>query len=131
MRFIQLELFTVVELSWMRDPRRRRNHSAEGEAFRREHQVRRAFGKALHQAARLRRANPSARTPDGKVSWIEAARAAFREAHKKRAQATAERDRDRKRATGELFDWKSFTHRWHEKYAPHHPKCATATPSAT
>ncbi|GAA2510075.1 hypothetical protein [Winogradskya humida] len=117
MKFAQLEIFTTVELAWMRDPTRRRNYSAEKEEFEREHRVRRAFGKALGHTARLRRDAPEARTPDGKVIWIEAARALFREANTRRAQVDAEYVRDRRRAAGDLFDWARFTNRWRVKYA--------------
>ncbi|WP_203838460.1 hypothetical protein [Winogradskya humida] len=117
MKYAQLEIFTTVELAWMRDPTRRRSYSAAIEVFRREHRVRRAFGKALGHTARLRRDSPTARTPDGKVEWIEAARALFRDANTSRAQADAEYERDRKRAAGDLFDWSRFAHRWRVKYA--------------
>ncbi|GIE25040.1 hypothetical protein [Winogradskya humida] len=117
MRFAQLEIFTSVELAWMRDPTRHRNYSAATEGFRRGHRVRRAFGKALGHTARLRRDSPEARTPDGKLVWIEAARALFQEANARRAQADAEYERDRRRAAGELFGWARFTDRWRMKYA--------------
>ncbi|GIM73412.1 hypothetical protein Aco04nite_35120 [Winogradskya consettensis] len=117
MKYAQLEIFTTVELAWMRDPTRRRNYSAATEEFRREHKVRRAFGKALGHTTRLRRDCPEARTPDGKLMWIEAARALFREANSHRAQATADHERDRRRAAGDLFDWSRFTNRWLVKYA--------------
>ncbi|GAA2595490.1 hypothetical protein GCM10010435_88160 [Winogradskya consettensis] len=117
MKYAQLEIFTTVELAWMRDPTRRRNYSAATEKFRREHKVRRAFGKALGHTTRLRRDSPEARTPDGKLIWIEAARALFREANSHRAQAVAEYERDRRRAAGDLFDWGRFTNRWLVKYA--------------
>jgi hypothetical protein len=116
MQFAQLEIFTTVELAWMRDPKRRRNYSAATEVFRREHRVRRAFGKALGHAARLRRDSPEALTADGKVMWIEAARALFRDANASRVQADAEYERDRRRAAGDLFDWARFTSRWRIKY---------------
>ncbi|WP_305785436.1 hypothetical protein [Symbioplanes lichenis] len=112
MRWVQTEIFSAVELAWLRDSTRRRNYSAEKEGFRRAHGVRRAFGKALRHAARMRRDAPEARTPDGKLRWIEAARADFREANRRRAQAGADDERDRKRATGDLFDWARFTNRW-------------------
>ena len=117
MKYVQLEIFTAVELAWMRDPTRRRNYSAATEEFRRAHKVRRAFGKALGHTTRLRRDSPEARTPDGKLVWIEAARALFREANSHRAQAAAEYERDRRRAAGDLFDWGRFTNRWLGKYA--------------
>ncbi|GAA2509942.1 hypothetical protein [Winogradskya humida] len=117
MKYAQLEIFTTVELAWMRDPTRRRNHSAATEEFRREHKVRRAFGKALSHTTRLRRDSPEARTPDGKLMWIEAARALFREANSRQAQFVAAYERDRKRAAGDLFDWARFTNRWLVKYA--------------
>ncbi|GAA2481583.1 hypothetical protein [Winogradskya humida] len=117
MKYAQLEIFTTVELAWMRDPTRRRNCSAATEEFRREHKVRRAFGKALGHTTRLRRDSPEARTPDGKLIWIEAARALFREANTHRAQAIADHERDRRRSTGDLFDWGRFTNRWRMKYA--------------
>ena len=44
-------------------------------------------------------------------------RADFRAANKRRADAEAEYERDRKRAVGDLFDWDLFTHRWRLKYA--------------
>ncbi|WP_212998161.1 hypothetical protein [Winogradskya consettensis] len=116
MQFAQLEIFTTVELAWMRDLTRRRNYSAATEEFRREHKVRRAFGKALGHAARLRRDSPEARTPDGKLMWIEAARALFRDANTSRAQAVAAHERDRRRAAGDLFNWARFTSRWRIKY---------------
>ncbi|GAA2487062.1 hypothetical protein [Winogradskya humida] len=116
MTFAQLEIFTTVELAWIRDPTRRRNYSPATEEFRREHRVRRAFGKALGHAARLRRDSPDARTADGKIMWIEAARALFRDANTSRAQADAAYERDRRRATGDLFDWGRFTNRWRVKY---------------
>ncbi|GAA2576715.1 hypothetical protein GCM10010435_61070 [Winogradskya consettensis] len=117
MKYAQLEIFTTVELAWMRDPTRRRNYSPATEEFRREHKVRRAFGKALGHTTRLRRDSPEARTPDGKLIWIEAARALFREANSHRAQAAADHERDRRRAAGDLFDWSRFTNRWLVKYA--------------
>ncbi|GAA2477202.1 hypothetical protein [Winogradskya humida] len=117
MKYVQEEIFTPIELAWMRDPTRRRNYSPATEAFRREHRVRRAFGKALGHTARLRRDSPEAQSPDGKVMWIEAARALFRDANTSRAQADAEYERDRRRAAGDLFDWGRFTNRWRVKYA--------------
>ncbi|GAA2510653.1 hypothetical protein Ahu01nite_072050 [Winogradskya humida] len=112
MQYTQLEIFTTVELGWLRDPTKRRNHSTATEVFRREHRVRRAFGKALGHTARLRRDSPETRTPDGKVMWIEAARALFRAANTTQACADAAAERDRRRAAGELFDWTRFTSRW-------------------
>lgn len=117
MRWVQMEIFSVVGLAWLRDSARRRNYSTEKELFRRAHGVRRAFGKALHHAARMRRDAPEARTPDGKLRWIEAMRADFREANKRRAHAEAEFERYRKRATGDLFKWGLFANRWRVKYA--------------
>ncbi|GAA2466974.1 hypothetical protein [Winogradskya humida] len=116
-RYTQLEIFTAVELAWLRDPTKRRNYSAATEVFRREHRVRRAFGKALGHTARLRRDSPEARTPDGKVMWIEAARALFSAANTTQACAGAADERDRRRAAGELFDWTRFTSRWQVKHA--------------
>ena len=117
MRWVQTEIFSVVELAWLRDSARRRNYFTAKELFRRAHGVRRAFGKALHHAARLRRDAPEARTPDGKLRWIEVMRADFREANKRREHAEAEYERDRKRAVGDLFDWELFVTRWRVKYA--------------
>ncbi|GIE18426.1 hypothetical protein Ahu01nite_015280 [Winogradskya humida] len=117
MEYAQLEIFTAVELAWLRDPTRRRNYSAATEVFRREHRVRRAFGKALGHTARLRRDSPEARTPDGNLRWIEAARALFRAANTTQADADADAERDRRRAAGDLFDWTRFINRWQVKYA--------------
>ncbi|GAA2478364.1 hypothetical protein [Winogradskya humida] len=116
MHFAQLEIFTTIELAWMRNPTRRRKYSPATEVFRREHRVRRAFGKALGHTARLRRDSPEARTPDGRLLWIEAARALFRDANASRVQADAAYERDRRRAAGDLFDWARFTSRWRIKY---------------
>ncbi|GIE19329.1 hypothetical protein [Winogradskya humida] len=115
MKYAQLEIFTAVELAWLRDPTRRRNYSAATEVFRREHRVRRAFGKALGHTARLRRDSPEARTPDGNLGWIEAARELFRAANA--TQADADADGDRRRAAGDLFDWARFINRWQVRYA--------------
>ncbi|GIE24980.1 hypothetical protein Ahu01nite_080820 [Winogradskya humida] len=41
----------------------------------------------------------------------------FREANTHRAQAIADHERDRRRSTGDLFDWARFTNRWRVKYA--------------
>ena len=117
MRWVQMEIFSVVELSWLRDSARRRKFSPGKGLFRRAHGVQRAFGKALHHAARLRRDSPEARTPDGRLRWIEAMRADFRGANKRQARAKAENERDRKRASGDLFEWDLFANRWRVKYA--------------
>ncbi|WP_212996661.1 hypothetical protein [Winogradskya consettensis] len=116
-QYRQLEIFTAVELGWLRDPTKHRNYSAATEVFRREHRVRRAFGKALGHTARLRRDSPEARTPDGKVMWIEAARALFRAANTTQTCADAADERDRRRAAGELFDWTRFAGRWQVMHA--------------
>src|SRR5687768_13702287 len=52
----QLELFTVAELSAMRDRTRSRRYSPANEQFRREQARRRAWGLARRHAEKLRRA---------------------------------------------------------------------------
>ncbi|TWG24391.1 hypothetical protein FHX34_102947 [Actinoplanes teichomyceticus] len=54
----QLSLFGRTELQEMRDRTRSRRHSAAGDAFRREHECRRAWGLQRRHADRLRRADP-------------------------------------------------------------------------
>ena len=66
----QLSLFGCTELSALRDRTARRNYSAAGEAFRREHERHREWGLRRRHAEKLRRlqrdGSPSFTAPTGR-----------------------------------------------------------------
>src|ERR1700709_1680708 len=71
----QLSMFTRAETAAMRDRTARRNYSPAAEAFRREHERHRSWGKAVRHAGRIRQlgeasiAAQAGMTPDELEAW--------------------------------------------------------------